>query len=285
MLIVMVINAIPLALFARYWSWVNATVDDRTIPFSEAGIQNQLILLCAVALTLFTAVGTIAWFYFRGFRKTAFGSLVACIVVTLLLVPIVRSLIMSPVQGNAQAELHNDAAAIVANAVERFYSRTQEWPKNWLVLDKDLKDVLDEIKARRLALSVDHGTAAGPPSDDPFAAIDASSDLAVDSTNPFGSESAQSLDPVGDSSDPFANEESLAVITRAPDVSGITAESIRFLVDIDFESKPGVLAEMSWFEFTGIIPHKPAYNIYRVDFQHLINTLKKLKKRPDAGVR
>ena len=59
-----------------------------------------------------------------------------------------------------------------------------------------------------------------------------------------------------------------------PNVSqGLTIEQLPKLVDINFEASLLELSQQKWHEFTGIRPHKPSYNLYRQEFQELIETI------------
>jgi hypothetical protein len=42
-------------------------------------------------------------------------------------------------------------------------------------------------------------------------------------------------------------------------------------VDVDFVASLDVLARGAWSKFTGIRPHEPCFNFYRVHFQELID--------------
>ena len=55
--------------------------------------------------------------------------------------------------------------------------------------------------------------------------------------------------------------------------ANLTIEELAKLVDVNFEASPNVLANESWFKFTGIRPHQPSYNFYRVQFQELIDLI------------
>lgn len=55
--------------------------------------------------------------------------------------------------------------------------------------------------------------------------------------------------------------------------ANLPIDELEKLVDVDFEASPNVLAKESWSKFTGIRPHKPSYNTYRVQFQELIDLI------------
>lgn len=55
--------------------------------------------------------------------------------------------------------------------------------------------------------------------------------------------------------------------------ANLPIEKLAKLVDVNFEASSIVLANESWFKFTGIRPHKPSYNTYRVQFQELIDLI------------
>ena len=50
-------------------------------------------------------------------------------------------------------------------------------------------------------------------------------------------------------------------------------EDIRDCVEIDFAADPKILATQSWTHFTGIVPRRPCYNLYREPFVELIAAL------------
>jgi hypothetical protein len=238
LLIAITAFAVPLALISRYWVSVNDTVDERTIPFSNVGALRQSYLIGGlILLGILAIVFGIILVRRRLYYAAASFSLVLLICVW----PVSRQIeseIVSPVQGNDIAETHNDAAAIAATAVERYYSRTKKWPQSWLDLDDDITSVIADI------------TTSKPQSmPGPFASGD-----------PF-------------SADPSVREESQSIFSRSPDLTNLTAQDLQGLVDIDFDADPRVLANMNWVEFTGIVPHKPAYNTYRVEFGKLITRL------------
>jgi hypothetical protein len=197
-------------------------------------------------IVLLIAVGVFAWLLSRRSYFGALSLLIAYILCFPLLSSLTQSRIIAPKRGNPEAEIHNDAAAIVATAVDRFYARTQEWPRSWNDLDNDITNVIDEIVQKQK-----------PSTADPFASA----------ADPF-------------TGDPFANEESQSIFSRAPDLGNTTAKDIRNLVDIDFDSDPKALARMNWVEFDGIVPHNPAYNFYRVEFGKLIDRLNALAGFP-----
>ena len=55
--------------------------------------------------------------------------------------------------------------------------------------------------------------------------------------------------------------------------ANLTIDKLSKLVDVNFEASPIVLANESWSKFTGIRPHQPSYNTYRVHFQELIDLI------------
>ena len=55
--------------------------------------------------------------------------------------------------------------------------------------------------------------------------------------------------------------------------ANLPIDKLEKLVDVDFKASPDELAKQSWLEFTGIRPHKPSYNAYRVQFQELIELI------------
>ena len=234
LLIAVAAIAIPMALFSRYWARVNDTVDERTVPFSDVGLGDQVLLYSAAASLALIAVGLIAWLLSRRTYLGTAGVLLVFISCLPFIVSFAQSRIINPEQGNPEAALHNDAAAIAATAISRYYARTRKWPRDWDVLDDDIAAVIDDVGAKH------------QPTDDPFAA-----------------------------GDPFAGlgEDSQSLFSRAPDLDGLTAYELRNLVDVNFDADPQALATMSWIDFDGIVPHKPSYNMYRVEFRQLIDCL------------
>jgi hypothetical protein len=55
--------------------------------------------------------------------------------------------------------------------------------------------------------------------------------------------------------------------------SNLPIEELAKLVEVDFKASPAVLAKQSWSGFTGIRPHEPSYNFYRVQFEELIDLI------------
>tara|TARA_R110002073_G_scaffold4918_2_gene31251 strand:- start:9357 stop:10328 length:972 start_codon:yes stop_codon:yes gene_type:complete len=144
-------------------------------------------------------------------------------------------------------EIHNDAAAIAAIAVERFYARTREWPQNWRDLDSEIERVIKEVTLK------------------------------------YNEPKPRVFD------DPFANPESQSIFSRAPDLHALSAVKLRDLVDIDFDFKvdPAELAEMSWWEFSGIAPHEPSFNMHLFEIEKLFARLNEatgsLEASTDSG--
>lgn len=239
LLIAVAAVAVPMATFTRYWAKVNDTVDERTIPFRDTAFQNQLLLYVAAAILALIAIGLIAWFLSRRSYLGGAGLLLAYLLCFPFLASLTQSRIIDPEQGNPEAEVHNDAAAIAAAAVDRFYARTHRWPRNWSELGDDIADVIGEVQQKH-----------NEPKADPFSAA----------ANPF-------------SGDASKIEESQSILGRAPDLRDLTPYELRNLVDINFDADPAELARMNWVEFDGIVPHKPAYNMYRVEFGKLIARL------------
>lgn len=242
--------SVPIALFARYWINVNRTVDERTIPFSRAGTIQQVYLVSG-----FAVVGILAAFFFLVMvkRKQRLGATVFVCALLICAVPaswFVNSKIVDPVHGNEVARIHNEAAAIVASAVDRFYGRTQQWPRNWNDLENDIADVISDVRKRTIIVAKDPFTSAG----DPF------------------------------SDDLIEREESQSVYSRGPELGNLDAIKIREFVDIDFAADPKRLATMNWVEFDGIVPHKPTYNLYRVEFGKLIDRLKRPPGSADVSL-
>lgn len=221
-----------IALISKYWQMVNDTMDERTVPLFSAPPASLLFLISGLLiLGIFTVV------FFRVLIKRRLYLVAGLCVLGLsvcitFVYPLIKSNIISPVRGNKTAEMHNDAAAIVATAIDRFYARTGKWPASWNELDEDIASVITLIKNGK-----------------------------TQSANPavFGV-----LD---------ADEESQSIFSRSPNLGEMTAKDLRKLVQIDFNADPAVLSEMKWMDFTGIIPKKPSYNFYRVEFSKLIRRL------------
>ncbi|MFN7733243.1 MAG: hypothetical protein ACK5OB_15210 [Pirellula sp.] len=224
--------AVAMALISQYWRMVNSTVDERTVPLFSASPASLLFLVSGL---LVLGILTIVFLRILIKREQYFlgGICVLGLSACLWFVyPLIASNVIAPVRGNQTAELHNDAAAIVATAIDRFFARTQAWPHSWDALDDDIANVIAEIN---------HGK---PPLTTPSA--------------------TGVLD---------AGEESQSIFSRSPDLGEMTAKDLRELVQIDFDADPKALAKMNWVEFNGIIPSKPAYNFYRVEFRKLIRRL------------
>jgi len=231
--------AIPLALFSAYWTRVNDTIDERTIALSKAsGLALTYFIATAISMALAIAV-SVWWLCTRRNYKTAILTVGLVVLMSFIAAPLVRSKILEPVNGNPMAEVHNNAASITAMAIIRFFEKHGRWPSDWRDLEEDITTVLTELKTTHQKFS------ANP---DPFA-------------------KANSADPY------WGEEASQAISTRAPDLSGISLSSIPTLVDVDFAADPSELALQNWYEFKGIIPKKPSYNLYRVEFTKLISLL------------
>jgi hypothetical protein len=235
--------AVAMALISQYWRMVNDTVDERTVPLFSASPASLLFLISGLlVLGIFTVVFFSVLIKRRQYLVA--GLCVLGLSVCLSFVyPLIKSNIISPVRGNKIAEIHNDAAAIVATAIDRFYARNRKWPASWNELDEDIAGVITQIK---------NGKA---PSAAPAA---------------FG---------IRDT-----DEESQSIFSRSPDLGEMTAKDLHALVQIDFDADPSVLARMNWVDFTGIIPNKPAYNSYRVEFSKLISRLNESHGSSEAPV-
>lgn len=233
LLISITLLAVAMALISQYWRMVNHTLDERTVPLYSASPASLLFLTSGLLV-----LGTLVVAFFRTLfkRKQYFMGGLCLLILSAFLAfvyPFIESKVVSPARGNKIAEMHNDAAAIVATAVERYFVRTGRWPNSWNALDEDLDSVITEVN---------HGKA---PSADP-------ANLGIRD----------------------ADEESQSIFSRSPDLGELTAKDIRMLVQIDFDADPTAMAKMDWVSFAGIIPNKPAYNYYRVEFGKLIQRLK-----------
>ena len=249
LLIAVAAVAVPMAFFARYWANANDTVDERTIPFRGTGFGDQLLLYSAAASLALIAIAVIAWLLSRRSYLAVVGLLLACLLCFPFLASFTKTRIIEPERGNPEAEIHNDAAAIAAIVVERFYGRTGEWPRNWKQLDEDIAEVIGNVNKKH-----------NEPRTDPFSA----------SADPFGS-------------DPFASEETQSIYSRAPDLGDLTPQALRELVDINFDADPQELSKEDWYKFSGIVPHKPSYNVYRVEFKKLIARLNETHGEPESS--
>lgn len=232
LLITTTVLAVAMALISQYWRMANNTVDERTVPLYSASPASMLFLTSGLMV-----IGILAIVFFRTLIKRrqylAGGLCLLSLSVCLSFgYPLLESKVISPVRGNKVAELHNDAAAIVATAIDSFYARTGKWPNSWNELDEDVGSVITQIK----------------------------------------NGNAQSADPANFGIQD-ADEESQSIFSRSPDLGELDANDLRMLVQIDFDADPTVLAKMKWVDFPGIIPKKPTYNFYRVEFCKLIRRL------------
>lgn len=241
LLLSMAAISIPLALLSQYWAGVNDTVDQRTIPFTEAGPLRQVLLVAGFTLTTLLLL---AFLMVLVRRKLYLSVLLLCLGLTMAFFPLwrgVQTQIVNPIRGNETAAFHNDAASIAALAVARYCDRTQKWPANWDDLDTDLTAVLNEIQVGNTR----GGLLANPPVS------------------------------LGSNSD-FSTEESQSILVRLPNLGALRPDDIRNHVDVEFKSAIASLAKESWVEFSGIKPHKPSYNTYRIEFGQLLETLSKI---------
>lgn len=58
----------------------------------------------------------------------------------------------------------------------------------------------------------------------------------------------------------------------------LTFDEIRKCVDINFTSDPSVFVTQDWSSFTGIVPQRPCYNLYREQFSKLIEELSNMRR-------
>jgi hypothetical protein len=239
MLIAMFFLAIPLALFRTYWTRVNDTVDERTIAFSNVSFSVQIYLIASAIAMALVVAGAVVWLCTRRNYKTAILTFGLVALISYMATPLVRSKVFEPVSGNPVAEDHNNAASITAMAIIRFFEKHDRWPRDWKDLEGDITTVLAELNAA-------HRKSSANP--DPFA-------------------TANSADPY------WGEEASQAISARAPELSRISLSSLPKLVDVDFTADPAELASQNWLEFKGIVPKKPSYNVYRVEFIKLIDVL------------
>ncbi len=241
LLLAMLLLAIPLGLFRTYWTRVNDTVDERTIAFSDISFSVQIYLLASAISLALIVVGLVVWLCIRRNYRTAMMMLGLVALVAYLATPLVRSKIFEPINGNPIAETHSNAASIAAMAIIKFFAKNERWPGAWSDLDDEITTVLKELNASRVKSN------SNP---DPFA-------------------SANDVDPY------WGEEASQAIANRTTDLNGLTLSSLPKLVDVDFAANPTELASQKWYEFKGIIPKKPSYNVYRVEFKKLIGQLSK----------
>lgn len=235
----MILIAVPLGFFSTYWASVNNTVDERTVPFANAGGSARWFLY-ASAISLGLSIATaLAWLCWRRHFKTAFIASVIVLLCGYLGSAWVQSKIIDPVHGNPEAETNCHAAQIAAMAILRYVERTGRWPESWDTFHEDTLSVLSELTDA-------HERFGKNP--DPFAA-------------------PRELDSY------WGDEASQSISAQAPDIHMITLDSLPNLVKIDFSADPRKLAKQKWYEFQGITPKKPSYNVYRVEFQKLIQSL------------
>ena len=241
LLLAMLLLAIPLGLFRTYWTRVNDTVDERTIAFSDISFSVQIYLFASVMSLALIVAGVVVWLCIRRNYRTAMVILGLVIFIANLATPLVKSKILEPINGNPIAETHSNAASIAAMAIIKFFDRNERWPGTWSDLDEEITTVLEELNA---------GHEKSKSTSDPFA-------------------SANDVDPY------WGEEASQAISNRTTDLNGFTLSSLPKLVDVDFAANPTELASQKWYEFKGIIPKKPSYNVYRVEFKKLIGQLSK----------
>lgn len=226
--------AVPIALFSEYYRLANNTVDERTIPLTSLSFARQAYFYSALA----TFFGGCALIFVRllmnGHLRLARVFIAGAGVVVLAATPLVVTKVIDPVRGNPTAKLHNDAAALAALSVLRYFERTERWPAKWDDLEEDVVAVVHELQ--QTTAKVGSGSTLG--------------------------------------GDPFADDQGTQSLSaRNVDVSGMSAERLSKLVDIDFTADPVLLGRQEWSEFKGIQPHKPSYNMYRVEFRQLIDQL------------
>lgn len=234
LLIAVALVAVPIALFSEYYRQANNTVDERTIPLTSLSFARQAYFYSAVA-TFFGGCALIFGHLLKNRRPRLAGAFAAgaCVVV-LAAIPLVVTKVIEPVRGNPVAELHNNAAALAALSIQHYFERTKRWPAKWGDLEEDVVAVVDELQ--QTIAKVGGGSSLG--------------------------------------GDPFADEQGTQSLSaRNVDVSGMNAERLSKLVDIDFAADPVLLAQQQWNQFKGIQPHKPSYNMYRVEFRQLIERL------------
>ncbi len=214
--VVMVMVAVPLACFRQYFNIVSNTVDESILPLREA--PPVAILFFALGL-LFVFALSIRLFVKK--RYYLFTGLMVTLAVILAVGFLGLKAGMMETRGRPEiAQLHSDAAALVGDAVTRFYQRTASWPKSWMELAADVEAA--KAADKRLPTAQQPNTSA-----------------------------PQALD--------LARDKSL--------------QELSSLVDIDFNARLNTIRTEAWYEFSGIRPHKPAYNFYRVQFEQLIQAL------------
>lgn len=72
---------------------------------------------------------------------------------------------------------------------------------------------------------------------------------------------------------PNAVPGSMGVPQRVNLAANLPIDELVNLVDVDFAASPELIAKETWSKFTGIRPQAPSYNLYRVHFQELIDTI------------
>jgi hypothetical protein len=126
-----------------------------------------------------------------------------------------------------------NACAIVAMAVTKYYQRNGAWPTSWDVLTDDISDCLTAVHEARSKIFDRSSKHDGLP----------------DSIN------------------------KQSIIGRSPDVSHFTPQKLRKMVVIDFDFDLNNVSDLGWHSFEGIKPTEPAFNVYRVELQQLMQCI------------
>jgi hypothetical protein len=236
LLVAVAVASIPLALSTAYWKNVTDTTDELPVPLANAGLASQALFL-AFMLVSVLIIACVGYFLISSRR---FVTLAVLVLLASIATPFVyqwtQKSIISPPNGSATAELNNDACCIAAIAMERFVTENWEWAKEWNDLRPLVQQVINEINEKRTGL-------ANP-------------------ANPFAG------------SDPLAStEENQSIFARIPEIPDSLFMNIENYVDVNFDFEISDAKNQTWQDFTGIRPHKPAYNLYRVELRKLIESL------------
>ena len=240
MLVAVVVASIPIALSTTYWKNVTDTADEHPVALADTGLANQTLFL-AFLLVSFLILAGVGYLLISSRRFLILTMLVLLVsIASPFMYQWTQSNIISPANGSPIAELNNDACCITAIAIQRFVTKSGEWPEEWNDLRPLVQQIIAEINEKRVNL-------ANPA--DPFAG-----------TDPFAS-----------------TEENQSLFARLPEIPENLSQTIEEYVDVDFDFEIAGSDEQTWQDFTGIKPHKPSYNFYRVEFQDLIESLKQTR--------
>ena len=148
MLIFIALLAIPLTCFRMYWTWVNDTVDESTVPFENASEFAKMCLWAAGASSLAICLGALSRMLIQRRFNLAIAFVVALGLCLVVGYPLFEAKILRPVGRNPKAYVHNDAAAIAAVAIANHYERTGKWPRSWNELTVDIEEANTEMGSK-----------------------------------------------------------------------------------------------------------------------------------------